>query len=88
MFQSICRSHLEHPPYSFFFNRVQALYREGIVLSQLRRLKLCSCTINWSKLLVMLLKDSPNLQELEIHLDGVSFFETYLYYFGLVLMYV
>ncbi|CDY22940.1 BnaA01g18780D [Brassica napus] len=47
-----------------------ALYREGIVLSQLRRLKLCSCTINWSKLLVRLLKDSPNLQELEIHLDG------------------
>ncbi|CAN7110396.1 unnamed protein product [Brassica rapa subsp. narinosa] len=56
-----------------------ALYREGIVLSQLRRLKLCSCTINWSKLLVRLLKDSPNLQELEIHLDDVSFFY-YLYY--------
>ena len=72
---------LENPPY-FFFYCVQALYREGIVFSQLRRLKLCSCTINWSKLLVRLLKDSPNLQELEIHLDDVSFFY-YLYYVGI-----
>lgn len=55
---------------------MQALYREGIVFSQLRHLKLCSCTINWSKLLVRLLNDSPNLQELEIHLTDVSFLET------------
>ncbi|KAL0727862.1 hypothetical protein Bca4012_023955 [Brassica carinata] len=46
----------------------KALYREGLVLNQLRHLKLCSCTINWSKLLVRLLNDSPKLQELEIHL--------------------
>nr|VDD50341.1 unnamed protein product [Brassica oleracea] len=46
----------------------KALYREGIVLSQLRHLKLCSCTIKWSKLLVLFLKDSPNLQELVVHL--------------------
>ncbi|KAF2543921.1 hypothetical protein F2Q68_00030640 [Brassica cretica] len=48
----------------------KALYREGIVLSQLRHLKLCSCTINWSKLLVLFLKDSPNLQELVVHLTN------------------
>lgn len=77
---------LEHPPYSIFFSyRVQALYHEGIIFSQLHHLRLCSCTINWSKLLVRLLKDSPNLQKLEIHLNDVSFLETDLYYFiGLI----
>ncbi|KAG2248036.1 hypothetical protein Bca52824_087664 [Brassica carinata] len=65
---SFSKRFLEHPPLFFFI--VQALYREGIVLSQLRHLKLCSCTINWSKLLVLFLKDSPNLQELVVHLTN------------------
>ncbi|XP_019086275.1 PREDICTED: putative F-box/LRR-repeat protein At4g15060 [Camelina sativa] len=52
-------------------NPLEALYREGIVFNNLKHLKLCQCDYDWSKLLAQLLKDSPNLQELEVYLhDG------------------
>ncbi|VYS62741.1 unnamed protein product [Arabidopsis thaliana] len=50
-------------------NAEEALYREGICFKQLEHLKLCPCDSNWSKLLARLLKDSPNLRELEIKLN-------------------
>ncbi|CAA7045377.1 unnamed protein product [Microthlaspi erraticum] len=49
-------------------NAEEALYGEGIVFNQLQHLKLCSCYLNWSILLVRLLKDSPNLRELHVYL--------------------
>ncbi|XP_010440352.2 PREDICTED: putative F-box/LRR-repeat protein At4g15060 [Camelina sativa] len=52
-------------------NPLEALYREGIDFNHLKHLKLCQCDYDWSKLLAQLLKDSPNLQELEVYLhDG------------------
>ncbi|CAH2079096.1 unnamed protein product, partial [Thlaspi arvense] len=46
-----------------------ALYRDGIVFNQLQHLKICSCDSVWSKLLLRILKDSPNLRELEVYLN-------------------
>lgn len=50
------------------------MYRDGngIVFSQLENLKLYICDENWSKLLVHLLNDSPNLQILTLEVDNVS----------------
>ncbi|KAG7620526.1 FBD domain [Arabidopsis suecica] len=50
-------------------NAEEALYPDGIVFNQLENLKLCPCDSNWSKLFVRLLKDSPNLRELEVSLN-------------------
>ncbi|KAL1220636.1 putative F-box/LRR-repeat protein [Cardamine amara subsp. amara] len=50
-------------------NAEEDLYPEGIVFNHLEHLKLCPCHSNWSKLLVRLLKDSPNLRELEVSLN-------------------
>ncbi|KAG7616046.1 F-box domain [Arabidopsis thaliana x Arabidopsis arenosa] len=52
-------------------NAEEALYPDGIVFNQLENLKLCPCDSNWSKLFVRLLKDSPNLRELEVSLNEV-----------------
>jgi len=59
---------------------VQALYPDGIVFNQLENLKLCPCDSNWSKLFVRLLKYSPNLRELEVSLNEVSFFDIDLFF--------
>lgn len=53
---------------------MQSLYHEGIVFNQLEHLKICSCDSDWSILLARLLKDSPNLRELETYMIYVSFF--------------
>ncbi|EOA37297.1 hypothetical protein CARUB_v10010919mg [Capsella rubella] len=45
-----------------------ALYSEGIVFNHLKHLKICSCDSSWSILLARLLKDSPNLREIEAYL--------------------
>ncbi|XP_019087811.1 PREDICTED: putative FBD-associated F-box protein At5g56700 [Camelina sativa] len=47
----------------------ETVYRDGIVFKQLKKLKLRICSENWSKLLVQLLKDSPNLKILNLLLD-------------------
>ncbi|XP_019090809.1 PREDICTED: putative F-box/FBD/LRR-repeat protein At4g00315 [Camelina sativa] len=46
----------------------EAFYHEGIVFNQLEHLKICSCDSSWSILLARLLKDSPNLREIEANL--------------------
>ncbi|KAG7548755.1 F-box domain [Arabidopsis suecica] len=52
------------------FNGVkETVHRDGIVFSQLEDLKLYICSPNWSKLLVHMLKHSPNLQILNLLLD-------------------
>ncbi|EOA18082.1 hypothetical protein CARUB_v10006534mg, partial [Capsella rubella] len=50
-------------------NTQEGLYSEGIVFNQLKHLRLCQCGKNWSKLLLRLLNDSPNLRELNIFQD-------------------
>ncbi|CAL9223988.1 unnamed protein product [Arabidopsis halleri] len=47
----------------------ETVHRDGIVFSQLEDLKLYIHSDNWSKLLVHLLKHSPNLQILNLLLD-------------------
>ncbi|XP_020872402.1 putative FBD-associated F-box protein At5g56700 isoform X2 [Arabidopsis lyrata subsp. lyrata] len=47
----------------------ETVHRDGIVFSQLEDLKLYIRSDNWSKLLVHLLKHSPNLQILNLLLD-------------------
>ncbi|XP_010465875.1 PREDICTED: putative FBD-associated F-box protein At5g56700 [Camelina sativa] len=52
------------------------VYPDGIVFSQLETLELYICSQNWSKLLVNLLKDSPNLRVLHLVVDHSQFKET------------
>ncbi|EFH40734.1 hypothetical protein ARALYDRAFT_495760, partial [Arabidopsis lyrata subsp. lyrata] len=47
----------------------ETVYRNGIVFNRLENLKLCICNDDWSKLLVQLLKDSPNLRVLNLLVD-------------------
>ncbi|KAG7544089.1 F-box-like domain superfamily [Arabidopsis thaliana x Arabidopsis arenosa] len=49
----------------------ETVHRDGIVFSQLEDLKLYIRSDNWSKLLVHLLKHSPNLQILNLLLDDL-----------------
>ncbi|XP_019087654.1 PREDICTED: putative FBD-associated F-box protein At5g56700 [Camelina sativa] len=62
-----------------FNSTEKTVYREGIVFSQLEKLELFICNDDWSKLLVQLLKDSPNLQILSLIVDDVSFFVDLFY---------
>ncbi|XP_010451804.1 PREDICTED: putative FBD-associated F-box protein At5g38570 [Camelina sativa] len=48
------------------------VYGDGFVLKNLEKLKLCLCKMTLSKLFVQLLKDSPNLQVLDISGVGCS----------------
>ncbi|XP_020865818.1 putative FBD-associated F-box protein At5g56700 isoform X2 [Arabidopsis lyrata subsp. lyrata] len=50
----------------------ETVYPDGIVFSQLENLKVYICSENWSKLLVHLLKDSPQLRILDLEVDNVS----------------
>ncbi|CAH8279914.1 unnamed protein product [Arabidopsis lyrata] len=52
-----------------FNSSIQTVYRNGIVFNRLENLKLCICNDDWSKLLVQLLKDSPNLRVLNLLVD-------------------
>ncbi|CAL9219019.1 unnamed protein product [Arabidopsis halleri] len=45
----------------------ESIYHEGLVFNQLEHLKICSCDSDWSILLARLLRDSPNLRELETY---------------------
>lgn len=72
------------------------MYDEGFVFNQLEHLKLCKCKEHSPDLLVRLLKDSSNLQQLDIfHMDDyVSLFVELLlslsdaqYDFNIILMF-
>ena len=56
------------------FNIAQAMYDGGFVFNQLKHLKLCRCKGHSSDLLVRLLKDSSNLQALDLSEMDVSLF--------------
>ncbi|CAL9236902.1 unnamed protein product [Arabidopsis halleri] len=62
-----------------FNGRKKTVHRDGIVFSQLEDLKLYICSPNWSKLLVHMLKHSPNLQILNLLL-GDPFIGDYTNY--------
>ncbi|CAL9243863.1 unnamed protein product [Arabidopsis halleri] len=50
----------------------ETVFRDGIVFNRLENLKLCIFSDDWSKLLVPLLKDSPNLRVLNLVVDDDS----------------
>ncbi|CAL9243862.1 unnamed protein product [Arabidopsis halleri] len=50
----------------------ETVYCDGIVFNRLENLKICICGDDWSKLLVQLLKDSPNLRVLNLFVDDDS----------------
>lgn len=59
---------------SVMFSCVQPEYHVGTVFNRLEHLKLCISSDYWSKLLVRLLKDSPELRILNLYVS-VSFFD-------------
>ncbi|CAA7047962.1 unnamed protein product [Microthlaspi erraticum] len=63
--------------YQPFNTARESVYRAGIVFDQLEHLKLCIYKTNWSKLLVWLLGNSPNLRVLKLNGERDSKFEEY-----------
>lgn len=72
-FQSLIRFLRSKIRFPFYCLCVQYMYDDGIFFSRLEHLKLCISFDNWSKLLIQLLHDSPNLKVLNLEVS-VSFF--------------
>ncbi|KAL1195187.1 putative FBD-associated F-box protein [Cardamine amara subsp. amara] len=60
-----------------FNEDLEPVYHAGIVFNQLEQFKLTISSDGWSKLIVRLLKDSPNLRVLNLDTDNIEVFEEY-----------